>query len=101
MARPLRADWRTDHQLWIESFALINFAGLAADIYLAHSANAFRRTAEYIPLYFSAAAPIVLLAGVALRRRAPSPQDAGQQRDRSRRRKIQRQVLRRPAERVL
>jgi hypothetical protein len=72
MAREPHADWRADHQLWIESFVLINFAGLAADIYLAHSANAFRRTAEYIPLYFSAAAPIVLLAGVALRGRAPA-----------------------------
>src|SRR6187455_3348419 len=72
MARLLHADWRADHQLWIECFVLINFAGLVADIYLAHSANAFRRTAEYIPLYFSAAAPLVLLAGVAVRGRAPA-----------------------------
>src|SRR5580765_4792479 len=72
MARALEADWRVDHQLWIETFVLVNFLGLVADIYLAHSANAFHRTSEYVPLYFSAAAPLVLLAGVALRARAPA-----------------------------
>src|SRR6185436_10500215 len=72
MARAPDADWRVDHQLWIETFVLVNFLGLGADIYLAHSENAFRRTSEYIPLYFSAAAPLVLLAGVAMRARAPA-----------------------------
>ena len=32
-----------DHQLWIELFVLFNFAGLIADIFLAHSENQFRR----------------------------------------------------------
>ena len=70
MARALGADWRRDHQLWIEIFVAANFGGLVLDIYLAHSENGFRRSSEYIPLYFSAAAPLALLAGMALRRRA-------------------------------
>jgi hypothetical protein len=78
MTRAPDADWRVDHQLWIEIFVLVNFLGLVADIYLAHSENAFRRSSEYIPLYFSAAAPLVLLAGVALRAREPAVwRDAG------------------------
>ncbi|MEP7304389.1 MAG: hypothetical protein ABJA98_02615 [Acidobacteriota bacterium] len=70
MACAPRVDWRTDHQLWIEGFVVANFAGLVLDIYLAHSENAFRRPVEYVPLYFSAAAPPLLLAGIALRTRA-------------------------------
>jgi hypothetical protein len=70
MARAARADWRTDHQLWIEIFVAANFSGLVFDIYLAHSANAFRKPAEYIPLYFSAAALLALVAGVAVRAHA-------------------------------
>jgi hypothetical protein len=72
MARGPGADWRVDHQLWVEIFVIFNFAGLVADIYLAHSQNAFRRPSEYVPLYFSALAPLPLLAGVALRQRAPA-----------------------------
>lgn len=70
MARAPGADWRSDHQRWIEIFVAANFGGLVLDIYLAHSENGFRRSSEYIPLYFSAAAPIMLLAGMALRRRS-------------------------------
>ena len=53
--------WRRDHRLWIEVFALMNLAGLAPDIYLAHSTNSFRHPAEYVPLIFSLAAPLALL----------------------------------------
>ena len=78
MAPAPATDWRVDHQLWIEAFVAANFGGLVADIYLAHSENAFRRASEYIPLYFSAAAPLVLLAALALRARAPALwRDAG------------------------
>lgn len=69
MARATGAEWRIDHQLWIEIFVIGNFGALVFDIYLAHSGNGFRRAAEYIPLYFSAAAPLALLAGVAVRER--------------------------------
>jgi hypothetical protein len=72
MAHAVAADWRVDHQLWIEAFVAANFGGLVFDIYLAHSENAFRRSSEYIPLYFSAIAPLVLLAAVAMRQRAPA-----------------------------
>jgi len=53
----------------VEAFALANLGFLTLDIYLAHSVNSFRRSAEYIPLYFSAAAPLVLLLALALRSR--------------------------------
>ena len=43
---------------------LVNVAFLALDIYLAHSTNEFRRASEYIPLYYSLAAPFVLLVGL-------------------------------------
>ncbi|HYM26266.1 MAG TPA: hypothetical protein VEU08_23780 [Vicinamibacterales bacterium] len=70
MARD-HADWRRDHQLWIEAFVLLNFAGLVGDIFLAHSENQFRRAAEYVPLYFSMAATVALAAALALRNRMP------------------------------
>src|SRR5579884_158902 len=54
--------WRSDPRLWLEAFALVNLACLAPDIYLAHSVNAFRHRAEWLPLWFSLAAPVVLLA---------------------------------------
>jgi len=53
----------------VEAFALLNLGFLTFDIYLAHSVNGFRQRAEYIPLYFSALAPLVLLAALALRKR--------------------------------
>jgi hypothetical protein len=65
-------DWRGDHQLWVELFALFNFAGLIADIFLAHSQNRFHRVSEYIPLYFSMAATMGLAVAVPLRRRLPA-----------------------------
>lgn len=68
MASENEALWK---QPWflVETFALINLGFLTLDIYLAHSVNGFRRTAEYVPLYFSATVPLVLLAGMALRKR--------------------------------
>ncbi len=61
-----------DRQLLVELFAVANFAGLVADIFLAHSTNHFRRSSEYIPLYFSMGATVLLAAGLLLRVRAPS-----------------------------
>ena len=52
-------------QWLVEAFALVNLAFLSADIYLAHSVNHFDHPAEYIPLYFSMIAPVVLLAALA------------------------------------
>jgi hypothetical protein len=56
-----KSDWLRDPRVWLEAFVLVNLAGLAVDIGLAHSVNQFRRPAEYLPLYYSLAAPIVLL----------------------------------------
>jgi hypothetical protein len=67
----------SDEQSWLrpglllEVFVLLNLGFLTFDIYLAHSVNGFRRQAEYIPLYFSALAPVVLLAGLALQGARP------------------------------
>ena len=49
--------WYAEPRLLLELFVLVNLAFLSLDIYLAHSVNEFRRPAEYIPLYFSLAAP--------------------------------------------
>jgi hypothetical protein len=59
--------WILDVELLLELFVASNLAVLAGDIVLAHSENQFRRAAEYIPLYFSAIAPLLLL-GVILAR---------------------------------
>ena len=55
----------------LEIFVLLNLGFLTFDIYLAHSVNGFRRRAEYVPLYFSALAPVLLLAGLALQSKGP------------------------------
>jgi len=64
---------RSDRLRWLrpgvllEIFVLINLGFLTFDIYLAHSVNGFRQRAEYIPLYFSAVAPVLLLGGLFIR----------------------------------
>ncbi len=54
--------WYLQPRAWLEAFALVNLGFLAPDIYLAHSTNLFRSAAEYVPFYFSLAAPALLLA---------------------------------------
>lgn len=56
-------------ELWLEAFVIVNIAFLSLDIYLAHSVNAFRHRAEYIPLYFSLVAPLLLVIGLVCRER--------------------------------
>ena len=56
--------WSTDQRLWIEVFVLVNLAFLSLDIYAAHSVNQFHDPAEYVPLYFSLTAPVVLFIGL-------------------------------------
>src|ERR1700730_11547196 len=57
--------------LLLEIFVLLNLGFLTFDIYLAHSVNGFRQRPEYVPLYFSALAPIFILAGLAFQGRMP------------------------------
>jgi len=64
--------WWLRPQLWIELFAISNLGFLTFDIYLAHSVNQFRNRAEYIPFFFSASAPLILVLGLALRPRWPA-----------------------------
>lgn len=54
-------NWLRRPRTWIELFALFNLGGLAPDIFLAHSVNAFNSRAEYAPLIFSLLAPMLLL----------------------------------------
>jgi len=63
--------WWDDPQLWVEAFAILNIGFLTFDIYLAHSVNQFRNPDEYIPLFFSASAPVVLLVALWFRKRKP------------------------------
>lgn len=62
-----RLRWAHDPQLWVEVFVTLNLLILAADIYIAHSVNQFRKPAEYIPLYFSMIAPVALAVVIAMR----------------------------------
>ena len=64
--------WWLDPQLWVELFALVNIGFLTFDIYLAHSVNEFRMRAEFIPLCFSAIAPLFLIVGLILKGRWPA-----------------------------
>ena len=66
---PSLPPWRRDHALWVEVFVISNLAFLVLDIYLAHSVNAFQHWAEYIPLYFSMGAPLLLMAALLARYR--------------------------------
>ena len=57
LAAPFAHPW-----LLAELFALVNLGALAGDVWLAHSVNAFARAEEWIPVIFSLAAPLLLLA---------------------------------------
>lgn len=62
-----RLRWAHSPALWVELFVTVNLAILAFDIVIAHSVNHFGKLAEYIPLYVSIAAPVVLVILIALR----------------------------------
>lgn len=62
-----RLRWAHDPQLWVELFVTANLAILAADILIAHSVNHFAKAAEYVPLYFSLVAPVLLTVVIGLR----------------------------------
>jgi len=64
--------WWGRPQIWIEAFAIMNVGFLTFDIFLAHSVNQFRNPAEYVPLIFSATAPLVLIFALAARYRWPA-----------------------------
>lgn len=59
--------WAHNPSLWVELFVTANLAILALDIVIAHSVNHFGKPAEYIPLYVSIIAPLVLIVLIALR----------------------------------
>lgn len=63
--------WWKQPKLWVEAFAILNLGFLTFDIYLAHSVNQFRNHAEYVPLIFSASAPVFLILALLLRKNHP------------------------------
>ncbi|MCB9734856.1 MAG: hypothetical protein H6745_19900 [Deltaproteobacteria bacterium] len=76
MAAPLHGPGERRAALLLELFVVSNLAFIAGDIVLAHSVNAFREPAEWIPLGLSIVAPL-LLAPALLRRGRPFDQGAG------------------------
>lgn len=64
MRRRIFVPWLAHRPLLLEAFATMNLAFLAADIYVAHSMNAFRHPAEWIPFYFSLAGALALAANL-------------------------------------
>jgi len=61
--------WWAQPELWVEAFVTVNVGFLTFDILLAHSVNQFRNRAEYIPLLFSAIAPLFLIVALTQRTR--------------------------------
>lgn len=51
--------------LLLEVFVTVNLAFLVADIYVAHSVNAFRERAEWIPFWFAAGAALLVAGNLA------------------------------------
>lgn len=67
MQRLLRGEsWWASPLLWLEWFLVANIAFLAVDIALAHAANGYEHRAEWIPIFFSVAATLLLLVDLAL-----------------------------------
>ncbi len=58
--------WTQWRSLIIELFIVFNLSFLALDIFIAHSANAFSHSAEWIPFYFSLCAPLLLILELGL-----------------------------------
>jgi hypothetical protein len=66
----LRANSWSANDLRLEVFLIFNFISLTGDIALAHSENRFRVPAEYLPLWFSLAAALLLTVAFVARLRA-------------------------------
>jgi hypothetical protein len=58
--------------LWLEAFVTFNFLSLTGDVALAHSENRFRVQAEYLPLWFSLIAALLMLVAIVIRIRGSS-----------------------------
>ena len=65
LPRPLHP-LASDRRLLVEVFAFANLAFLTLDIYVAHSVNAFRHPAEWVPFVFCLAGAVALGAGLVL-----------------------------------
>jgi hypothetical protein len=70
--RLLGEDWWACPVLWVEWFLVANLAFLAVDIFLAHAANEFAHRAEWIPIWFSLAATVLLLIAMSMGGARPS-----------------------------
>ena len=56
--------WLRSPRNVLELFIIANLGSLAGDVYIAHQVNAFEQRPEWIPFYFSLAAPLLLIIGV-------------------------------------
>jgi len=83
MQRLLRDDrWWANPLLWVEWFLVVNIAFLAVDITLAHAVNAYEHRAEWIPIGFSVAGTLLLLAAIGIGGAlpvVPGAEDSGRQ----------------------
>jgi hypothetical protein len=70
--RALRTNGWSANDLWLEAFAIFNFLSLTGDIAIAHSENRFRVPLEYLPIWFSLVATLLLAAAFGLRVRSGS-----------------------------
>lgn len=68
----VRQFWWASPKVLVELFAITNLGFLTFDIYLAHSVNQFRNPAEFIPLIFSASAPLLLIFALSAQHRWPA-----------------------------
>ena len=64
--------WLRSPRNVLELFIIANLGSLAGDVYIAHQVNAFEQRPEWIPFYFSLAAPLLLIIGL-IARRSPTP----------------------------
>ncbi len=67
-----RALARAEPRTLVDAFAFANLACLGVDIVIAHAANDFAVPVEWVPVVFSAVAPIVLVVAWLLEGRAGS-----------------------------
>lgn len=70
-----RSVWRGAEDLWLDVFVAFNLLCLTADIALAHASNHFRNAAEFLPLWLSPIAFLLVAAGLVSRARRRNPME--------------------------
>lgn len=68
-----RSVWRGAEDLWLDAFVSFNLLCLTGDIALAHASNHFRNAAEFLPLWLSPIAFLLVATGLVSRGRRRNP----------------------------